>query len=228
MRNHLAFILAIAFLLSGSLSAHAQKAFEGTVYWTLSVPQMDSEKHEMKINVRGEKTETEIDLGIQGGVKSFIDRDKKKIYVVLEAMHSGMYMDIPSDSAAHAIASKEILDLKPTGKKEIINGHPSEEFVIQTPKANIDLWAASDFPKSLCESMHHAIASQPGQDPQQQKMLSMLADKGLFPIKIIVMEGTEVATTMEFVKYEEKPLDNAIFELPKDIKFTPAPKMPGM
>ena len=207
--------------------ARAQTPFEGTATWSMTIPQMDDEKHEMTINMKGDKVETEIDLGAQGGVKTYIDREKKKIYVAMSAMKSGWVLDFPNDSLVKAKTGD--IDLKTTGQKATIAGHPAEEYILHTKKADISLWMSGDFPKEIRDAFHRSMTSQPGQDPGAARAMQQLADKGLVPVKMIVKNGEEIATTMELVKVESKKLDDSIFVTPKDITFSPMPAgMGGM
>src|SRR5438105_4157782 len=100
MKKFTGFFVAFSFVLMvPALKVQAQATFEGTVYWSMSIPMMDEEKHEMKINIKGDKTETEMDMGMVGNMKSYVDREKKKIYLVM-GEKNGMMMDLPDDAAA--------------------------------------------------------------------------------------------------------------------------------
>ncbi len=91
----------------------------------------------------------------------------------------------------------------------------------------MSIWVAGDFPKDIQESLYRSLKNSSSQDPKQMKAMKELADKGLVPVRMVMKQGGEVAMTMEFVKFEQKNLDNAIFVPPADVTFSPMPKMPG-
>ena len=83
------------------------------IVWAMTIPQMDEEKHDMTLNVKGDMIETEMDLGAQGGIKMWVDRAAKKTYMYMAALgNKGMIMDMPNDSAA--AKQTENIDIKPT------------------------------------------------------------------------------------------------------------------
>jgi len=220
MKKHLAFIFALALALAApTLTAHAQ-AFEGTVHWSMSIPKMDEEKHDMIVNMKGDKTQTNIDMGVQGQIKTFVQDNK--IYIAMMAMKSGFVADIPKE-----ISNDAIDPLKPTGQKANIAGHDAEEYLLHSSKIDIHFWASSDFPKSMLNGLERAMNSQPSKDQKMASAFKQLTEKGLFPVRVVMKSGEETDLSMEFVSYEEKKLDDAIFALPKDIKFGPMPTMPG-
>ncbi|MDP4197991.1 MAG: DUF4412 domain-containing protein [Bacteroidota bacterium] len=213
-------------LLVMSPLVRAQAPFEGTATWSLSIPQMDDEKHEMTINMKADKVETDLDLGAQGGIKTYLDRANKKVYIVMSAMKSGMVMDMPNDSV---IKSKtEDIEVKSTGQKETVAGHIAEEYQIHAKSGEISMWMSADFPQNVRDAFHRAMGAQ-HQDPAASHAMEQLAAKGLVPVKMVVKNGGEIAAAMELVKLEPKKLDDSVFETPKDIKFSPMPTgMHGM
>ncbi len=200
--------------------AAAQAGFEGTITWSISIPQMDEESHSMIMNIKGDKTEQEMDMGVQGLIKTYMDRGKKKMYVAMMSMKQGMSMDMNEDAKS---TGKDDIELKPTGKKSTIAGHAAEEYLITSPKGDLSLWAASDFPADIREGIKGQLGHNPGQDSKQSHAFKQLSDKGLVPVKVEMKEAGEVQMSMEFVKYEMKKLDDAVFALPTDIKFNPMP-----
>src|SRR5436305_1545383 len=93
-------VIALLLFVTNILPAKAETGFEGTITWALTMAQLGGSKTDMTINVKGEKIETELDMGAQGAVKVYIDRAKKKIYVAMAAMKMGMVMDIPDEKKA--------------------------------------------------------------------------------------------------------------------------------
>lgn len=226
----LAFSLVLALPLA-KVWAQA-KPFEGTITWTMTMPQMgNDDSHSMIINVKGKKTEAEMDMGAMGKFKTYSDDATKKAYMVMGAMKSGFIMDLQADSIS-AATQLDSIALKPTGGKATIAGHPAEEYLLtgiesRGQKIDLSIWVTADFPKEIQESFFRSLNDKPGQDPKQMKAMKMLASRGLVPVRIVAKSGDDVEMTMEFVKYEKKHLDDALFVPPTDVKYRPMPTMGG-
>jgi Domain of unknown function (DUF4412) len=236
MKKNLSFLVVIfSFLLLPAVhSLYAQKAFEGTITWSMTVPMMgDDDPHPMVVNIKGQKSETEMDLGAMGLRKSYIDYDSGKIYMVMGSSKTGFVSNFPSDADIKKLpAQLDSMDLKPTGNKQTISGHPAEEYLITGLKImgqNVDMsvWVSSNFPEDIRQGFYHTLKSSSAQDPKLFKALKQLAAKGLVPVRTETKQGGQIAMTMEFVKYEPKSLNDALFVPPADVKFGPMPKMPG-
>jgi hypothetical protein len=223
IRRFVGFFIAFSTVLAVPvLKLHAQSGFNGTITWAITIAQLgDDEKHDMKVNIKGDRTETETDLGAMGMVKSFNDPVAKKNYVVMGESKSGFFRDIPTDSAIKASALT--LNLKSTGHKDTIAGRISEEYTFKDGPADVSIWASGGFPKSLLDRSQ-SVAQQDNVIPNALKELSK---KGLFPVKVVISQQGDVAATMEYVKYEEKNLDDALFVPPVDVKFGPMPQAGG-
>ncbi len=235
MKKITGLFLVLGFVLAFPvLKLHAQ-SFEGTVTWTMTFPiGGDDDPHPMIINIKGQKTETEMEMGAMGSMKSYSDGKKSYGLSIMGGMKNGFVMDMPSDSATNAMSQKQLgdVDLKPTGKKETIAGHPAEEYVLTGVNMkgmifDMSIWAAADFPKSFQEILYNSMKNSPGQDSKQTKAMKQFADKGLVPVRMVMKKDGEVAVTTEFVKYEQKSLDDALFIPPTDVTFKPIPKMGG-
>jgi hypothetical protein len=231
MKNIAGYFIVLSLMLAlpfAKVSAQATP-FEGTITWAITLPQMgDDEAHPMTINVKGKKVEVEINMGTMGLMKSYTDEEKKKSYMVMEAMKMGFTSDLPSDSAAYASKDKsDSINLRPTGQKATIAGHSAEEYILKGVKSkgttvDLSIWAAADFPKEMQDAFKNGFDS-PGQDQKQTKAMKLLATRGLVPVKLVAKTDGETAMTMEFVKYEQKKLDDALFVPPTDIKYQPMP-----
>jgi hypothetical protein len=205
------------------LKLHAQGAFEGTITWAMSVPVLDDDKHDMIINVKGDKSEMDMDMGVQGDVKVYSDRSTKKMTMVMSATKSGYTMEMKDVKTTNS----DSIDFKPTGKKENIAGHPSEEYLIKGAYSDISMWVTADFPKDIQESFVRSLSNNPRQDANETRAMKQFADRGYMPVRIVVNVSGETQMSMEFVKYERKSVDDAIFVIPADIKISPMPTGAG-
>ncbi|HET6400492.1 MAG TPA: DUF4412 domain-containing protein [Candidatus Kapabacteria bacterium] len=176
----------------------------------------------MIINVKGQKTEAEMDMGAMGKFKTYSDDATKKAYMVMGAMKSGYIVDLQADSNS-AATQLDSTDLKPTGATATIAGHPAKEYLLSGEQVDLSIWVAADFPKEIQESFFRSLNDKPGQDPKQTQAMKLLASQGLVPVRIVAKSGDEVEMTMEFVKYEKKHLDDALFVPPTDVTYRPMP-----
>jgi len=213
------FVLALP-----ALKLHAQNSFEGTLTWTVKIPMMDDDAHSMIINVKGDKSEIDMDMGDQGGMMNFYtDRTTKKRYSVMTELKMGTVSDI-DDSVQYNVKDDS---LNPTGQKATIAGHPSEEYISNSTKGDVSLWVTSDLPKDVKECFYNSLSNSPGQNPKGIKEMKYLSDRGLVPVRIVVKIVSETIMTVDFVKYERKSLDDSLFVPPASIKYDAMPSGPG-
>ena len=238
MKKNLSFlaVLIVVAFMPAVRGLHAQKSFEGTITWSMTMSMLgDDDAHPMIINVKGKKSETEMEMGAMGSMKTYSNQETRKMYMCMAMGATKMnYVTDIDDPTLQKAAQKatDSLDLKPTGKKETIAGHPAEEFLLTGIKAqgasvDLSIWAAADFPKDMQETFSNSMNNKPGQDPKQTKAFRKLADKGLVPVRVVMKKDGEVAMSMEFVKYEQKSIDDSVVTPPADVKFSPMPTRGG-
>ena len=116
--------------------------------------------------------------------------------------------------------------LKPTGKKEVINGLETEEYTAEGPTFKASYWIAPKYPDGA------AILK------QLQVINSAVADPGNFgvpnfndlpgvPVKTVVsMSGTQITSTLVSIKQD--PVNDSEFAVPKDFKEVQMPEVGGM
>jgi hypothetical protein len=209
----------LAALLLAAVSVRAQKGFEGTISMSMILPG-DTTTHDASINLKGDKMELDIDLGMMGLVKIFPDKKNHKVYMAQMTMKSGRVIDIADEQKTTT------LDLKPLGTKDVVAGHPVEGYLLSTPQVDFTLWEASDIPADIRLAYEAALPHLMQEDPNIKATIAEFAAKKMVPLKIELliksMSGQKVA--IEFVKAEPKKLADSLFELPKDIKFAEMPK----
>jgi hypothetical protein len=239
MKKNFSF-LAILLLVAFTPAFHglyAQKAFEGTITWSMSIAAMgDDEKIPWIINIKGQKLEMEMDMGAMGEIQTYTDMEKKKGYFVMAmgGKKTGYLIDATDSDVMNSYkTTMDDIDPVPTGKTETIAGHAAAEYLLKGVKAkgvtmDMSMWLASDFPKDVQKALSDGLThGSGGQDPKENRALKKLYSHGLVPVRIVASAGDEVAMTMEFVKYQQKSLDDALFIPPADVKFSPMPKTLG-
>ncbi len=158
----------------------------------------------------------DMDMGVQGNIKTYLDDAKKKVYIVVAALGRGMTSDLsPKDTGKS--------NLKATGKTQTIAGHTAQEFVLTGPKQDVTIWASPGFPPDLCQTVYRNMRDQPNNDSGVANAFREISSKGMLPIKIVVTQAGDTALTMEFVKFERKSLPDSLFVPPANINYQPIP-----
>jgi len=223
MKKIAGLLLVFGFVLAiPALKLHAQKPFEGTLTWALTIPIMDSDNHSMIMNIKGDKTEIEMDMGDEGGlVRSYTDLSTKKRYMVMTELKKGTVSDI--DDSVRPDTTHDSLNINSTGQKANIAGYSSEEYISNEANGEASFWVTADIPKDVEKCFYQALSNSPGQDAKAIKEMKYLDDRGLVPVRIIIRLAGQTMMTVEFVKYERKSLDDGLFMPPTDIKYDPLP-----
>jgi len=210
------------------------QTFEGTITMEISSAKLQ-QPMTMVISTKGEKSATEMQTS-QGSMKMYFDKTEGKMTTVIGKM--GIQMDIKEAMDKAKEKKKDALSSKvtATGEKQVINGHTCELYIVTAKDSNrSNWWMTADLPKSLLNSLHNiynnsaraplgARSGSPGMEA-----IGEMFKKGLVPIKVEILKEGKPETTMSFVSYEQKHLDNSVFEIPKDVIFQPLPTgMSGM
>ena len=215
-------IASLAFCALPLASAHAQAPYEGTATLAM-ITAADSDTNTVTVNMKGGKTEIDIDAGVQGLIKLYPDFKKHSMKIALMSQKSGQEVPLQDPST-----STLKVDLKPLGKKETIAGFSAEAYSLSIPEADFTLWATADMPKNLRTEFQSALAPIMQDDKNIGAALKQLGEKNLVPIKVeIAPKGVpDQNATIVFLKAEPKKMADAIFDLPKDVKFK-SPGAPG-
>jgi len=113
-----------------------------------------------------------------------------------------------------------------SGKKEVINGYDTEEFIYETPQFKASYWIASKYPDAAAilkqlQSVNPAIwKASNAQMPDYRDFPGL-------PIRTVISSGgNQITSTLTSVKQD--PLSDADFEVPKDYREMKLPDMHGL
>jgi hypothetical protein len=213
-------VLAVIFGFP-SINIHAQSGFEGTIIWNMAMQTM--KPFDFTINIKGDKSEAEMNMGEYGTSQMWSDRSTGKLYMYLSSLKKGMIMDM-NDIQSRKFDS---LDITPTGHKETIAGYGAEEYLEKTPKGVTSIWFTHDLPKDIQTEVLNWLRSNPRQDTKQAQIIKSFIDRGLAPVRIETSTNGKKIMTMQFVKFERKSLPDALFVPPSNITFDPSPSDVG-
>ena len=154
---------------------------------------------------------------------------------MISLMHAEKkYMRIPSQMAQAAIDSMKKMQgdqtgataFTPTGKKETIDGFPSEEYTCTAGGTKLTLWLTKSLPdyQTALKEMAEAF----NQGPMSAMMKNLGVDFGTlpgFPMRITneVQPGQTITNTV--VSVSTKPIPDSDFDLPADYQEL---KMPSL
>ena len=230
MKLHKSLFLAAIITLLLISNASAQM-FEGMIMMEITSPKFDKPMT-MTISTKGDHSMFVMQMP-QGNINLYIDKASQKITMVMAAMNMGMEMPMTKPDKSTAGAAPKVEEI---GDKQMINGHSCELYRVTAQNGNqSNWWVTDDLPKSLLNSMKgvynnsgSAMRSTKGSAPGSEAIEAMF-NKGLMPIRVEMLKDGKPATTMTFVKYEQKHLDDSVFIVPSDIKIQQMPAgMGGM
>jgi hypothetical protein len=232
MNRNVRFLLSAFLVLLFSSSSFAQK-FEGAITMEITSAKLQ-QPMTMVIATKGERSTMTMQLPT-GNMKLYFDQEAEKMTMVMGTM--GMETDLKKAKEKVKEKTKNVSETKvvATGEKKVINGHTCELYrVTGKDSSQSNWWMTDDLPKSLLNSLH-SIYNNSGKASMAGKthgpgaeVIAEMFKKGLVPIKFETLKDGNVETTMTFVSYEQKHLDDSEFMIPKDVIIRPMPDMSGM
>jgi Domain of unknown function (DUF4412) len=144
-----------------------------------------------------------------------ISADKSKAIAELASKYAG-------DSSSAAEKSK----LTSTGKKEMINGYETEEYVRESPSVKESYWIALKYPDSAAIVKQLQAIIPAAWNDIAKGMLDFRDFPGL-PLRTIVKTGgREITSTITSIKQD--PLSEVEFSVPKDFQELSVPNLQEM
>ena len=215
----LAFLAAVLFIGTARADLTIVQDVEGA-----------GEVNEMTIKIKGDKAR--IDASPQ--VSTIID---SKTGEMLNLMHDQKkFLRISADKAkavaemaVRADPKKQATEkpkLKPTGKKEMINGHEAEEYVCEAPAFTATYWISTKYPDaaSIVKQLH--AMSPDAWGVSAQGMPDYRDFPGLPLRSTVNMGGTQITSTLKTVRQD--PVSEAEFAVPAGFEEMQMPDMGSM
>lgn len=229
MKYLIRFSLGALLVLLLSVNSFAQ-GFEGVLQIEISSVKMGDSKMTLTTYCKGDKSMTEMNMP-QGNMKMYMDQKTHKSIMVMEAMKMGMEMDMDKAQEKKKNSDDASPTVQTTGETKIINGHSCELYKVTTTKGDqSNWWMTKDVPKSMLASLKNIYNNGAGgfkkQGPGREAIEAMFK-KGLAPIQIEMIKEGKIETTMTFVKFEEKDVEDSMFKIPDGITVQKMPNMGG-
>jgi hypothetical protein len=180
-------------------------------------------KMEMTITASGDKAR--VDMGKQ--ISSIVD---SKTGTVTSLMHEQkMAMQLPEGTfdsikkAGESEKGKFKPELKPTGKRETINGFACEEYVGKIKGMDVSFWVTKEV-KNQKEILDQLSNLSGGADPFQGALASGEDFPG-FPIRTVMKTPELGKMTMTVVSIKNEDVPESVFDIPAGYKTMSMPKM---
>lgn len=156
-------------------------------------------------------------LSLMNAKKKFlrISADKSKAIAELASKYAG-------DSSAAGTRSK----LTPTGKKEMMNGYETEEYVRESPSVKESYWIALKYPDSAAIVKQLQAITPTAWNDIAKGMLDFRDFPGLPLRTIIKTDRREIISTITSIKQDL--LSEAEFAVPKDFQELKVPNLQEM
>ena len=222
-------VALIALLISANSFA---EGFEGIVQIEITSPKMGGSKMSLTTYIKGEKSLTEMSMP-QGNMKIYVDQEKHKSIMVMEAMKIGMEMDMSKAKDLTKKSDDAAPTIEATTEKQMISGHNCVLYRVTTKNGEqSNWWMTKDVSNSILSSLkniyNNGAAGLKGRGPSSEAIEEMFK-KGLVPIQIESLKDGKPEATITFVKFEKKDIEDSMFKIADDIKIQQMPAgMGGM
>jgi Domain of unknown function (DUF4412) len=156
-----------------------------------------------------------------GEMLNLMNAEKK--FLRISADQSKAIAEMASKYSGAAAAPAEKSKLKPTGKKEMINGYETEEYVRESPSLQESYWIALKYPDSAAIVKQLQAIIPAAWNDVAKGMLDFRDFPGLPLRTIIKTDRREIISTITSIKQD--PLSEAEFSVPKDFQEVKVPNL---
>jgi hypothetical protein len=147
----------------------------------------------------------------------------KKRFLRISADKSKAIAEMASKYAGDSVGAAEKSKIRPTGKKEMINGYEAEEYVRESPSLKESYWIALKYPDAAAIVKQLQAITPAAWNDIAKGMLDFRDFPGL-PLRTIVKtDRKEIISTITSIKQD--PLSEAEFSVPKDFQELQVPNL---
>ncbi|MDP4229424.1 MAG: DUF4412 domain-containing protein [Bacteroidota bacterium] len=204
------------------------QGFEGILKMEISSVKTGDRKMEMTIYSKDTKTMTEMESP-QGKIKIYADLAADKSTMVMESMKTGMELDLKKAREMLKTATDSAVpSVEETSVTKVVNGHNCKLYHVISRKGDTsNWWMTKDVPSSVLGALKNAYHNGGSLRSQRRGPGSAAVEemfkKGLVPMQVESLKDGKPESTISFVSYEQKHLDDSIFKIGDDIKIRPMP-----
>ena len=186
---------------------------------------------EITTKIKGDKARVEVSPEMttivdnkSGDVLNLMNGKKK--YIRISADKSKALAELASKYGGDSSVPVEKLKLTPTGRKEMINGYETDEYVRESPSVKESYWIALKYPDSIAIVKQLQTIAPTAWNEIAKGMFDYRDFPGL-PLRTIVKrDGKEI--TSAIISIKQDPLSDTEFAVPKDFQELKVPNLPQM
>ena len=210
------FYLSYILLLVLAQGLFAQSSFEGTLEMDAKLAQMGEVPIPATFSMKGDRMKLVTDFGM-GETTVYFDKASDRVVAVLAAMNMGFELN-PSQVPPR---EGDIISPAPAsnGKRETINTFACDGFTCQFADGlEMEIWATRDMPNGVHRALLNSFSS--SIETILKVSTSSFADlvnKGYAPVRTIVRKNGKETAALTISKFENQPLDDAIFTIPTNV-----------
>jgi hypothetical protein len=183
---------------------------------------------QITVKLKGDKARVEVSPEIttiidnkSGDMLSLMNAKKK--FLRISADKSKAIAELASKYAGNSSAGAANSKLTPTGKKEMMNGYETEEYVRESPSVKESYWIALKYPDSAAIVKQLQAITPTAWNDIAKGMLDFRDFPGL-PLRTIVKtDRREIISTITSIKQDS--LSEAEFSVPKDFQELKVPNL---
>lgn len=183
---------------------------------------------DMTIKIKGDKARidatpqmTTIVDGKTGEMANLMNDKKKVVRISADKMKAAADM---ISKFSDKNKSSEKPKLVPTGKKEVINGYETEEYVCDAPMFKANYWIALKYPDGAAILKQLQSLKSEMWNPTNTNMPDYRDFPGL-PIKTVISTGGNQVITSTLISVKQDPLKDDEFSVPKDFREMKVPEI---
>lgn len=150
--------------------------------------------------------------------------NEKKKFIRLSADKSKAIAELAHKYGGDASAPVEKPKLMPTGRKEMINGYETEEYIRESPSIREIHWIALKYPDSSAILKQLQAIAPTAWNEIAKGMFDYRDFPGL-PLRTLVKTGGKEITSA-IISINQDPLSEAEFSVPKDFEELKVPNLP--
>jgi hypothetical protein len=188
---------------------------------------------EMTMKIKGDKARVDVNPkvtaiidGKTGEMINLMHDQKVVMRMSAEKMKAAMEMARQFSGKDEKKETGEKPKFVPSGKKEVVNGYDTEEYIYETPQFKASYWIASKYPDGAA-ILKQLQSVNPAVWKTSNTHMPDYRDFPGLPIKTVISSGgNQITTTLASVKQD--PLSDADFAVPKDYQEMKLPDMSGL
>jgi hypothetical protein len=212
----------VAFFLLFLVTAFAHAQFEGIISMKIS-DMTDSTPRVVyyDLRVKGNLVSAEMrdNTGAKGESRFVFRGDRKILWIISDSSKSYFEVAMHDTVTAKSMvppASPPGKPLTVTGRTDVIQGYPCDEFLVEDAGRSIHIWGTSKL-ANVSEGLRRAFGEMEAKSGGDAKgWEDELARKKIFPMKVVTLHDGVMEEAQEVTRVERQAIPSSLFDAPRD------------